>query len=321
MCDAKYKLQEQLSSHIMSIHKNLNPTKKNINVAEIISSGKQTSRIYCDSCNQWFTTLRTKKIHDDIIHKHLLPYKCDLCDTKSLSIKCALNHDRKHNKTNFYSCKLCSFQYLRQDQLISHIYTCHSTLNWLDCDMCDLKFKTKLSLNNHILDDHPKYLNMTNITQAIGSSEANDIPSNYYQQNISPSEYSGTTKITDMDGFFGHETNEMLPNILQDSIIHNDVQNQVEMIQNVHDVTSVCNDSQILSEIKNNDDSGLQNNIINDVMLGAQAVDSSSNWEIEQNLLEIQQNSLSDIQNDKINDADIPQVINGSSKCNESINI
>lgn len=113
MCDAKYRLQELLNSHIMSFHKNFNPTKKNINNVEVISSSKKSLRVYYDSCIQWFATLRTKKIHVDIIIKHLLPYKCDLCDTKSSSIKSALNHGRIHNYVNYYSCELCNYQYLR----------------------------------------------------------------------------------------------------------------------------------------------------------------------------------------------------------------
>lgn len=76
--------------------------------------------------------------------------------------------------------------------------------------MCDLKHKTQISLNNYKLEDHANYINTTNITQTM-SSEANEISSDYYQQNISTSIYNVTINETDMvqrmDGFFGNKTN------------------------------------------------------------------------------------------------------------------
>lgn len=316
MCDAKFRFQDLLNLHITINHKN---AKKNINVAKIVSVNSNSSSKHCYKCNEWFPTSRIMKIHFDIIHNHQLPYKCDLCNAKASSIKIALDHAKKHDKKNYYWCKKCDYQYLRQDELVNHIYKSHNTLKWIECDMCDSNYKTLVSLNAH------KKISHANITKIIyDNSETNEIPSEFEQVN-STSLCNGTPNKTNivqvMDGSIGYETNKMLSNILQNSnaLMCNGMQNKVEIIQEMNH-TSVCKINQMLSEIQSNDGLDLHNTTINEVVI-AQTVDGSSNCETDDILPEIQQNSLLDIQNSKANEAEMTQVINSSIKCKGTINI
>ena len=142
ICDKKFRKAEHLKKHFL-IHTGEKPFK-------------------CDKCDGAFRS----KYH---LEKHQLThvpgerrFKCKECGARFTLRTCLMQHMKVHTCTEkTYRCKICNKAFARQTFLDGHLKT-HQRREVFkktgekpfSCDQCNVSYFTKLSLENHVAQDH-----------------------------------------------------------------------------------------------------------------------------------------------------------------------
>ena len=121
------------------------------NVAEI----KQTDNRTCGFCYKVFTRIKTRKLHEKLVHG-----SCDERVTPKCEIALDYHKMQTHAlKETKYKCEICALQFKSETSLKRHIVGKHESQDCNNCELCTSKFKRKDKLTRHMKDVH----NATNI--------------------------------------------------------------------------------------------------------------------------------------------------------------
>ena len=142
-CEQSFTLEQQLKSHVMTVHNEKNPHKSGNNRNH--SGGKL--RI-CDQCGKGF-----KKGIDMIrhirTHSGERPFKCDQCEKGFAKRSDLIRHIRTHSGERPFQCDQCEKAFTVKCVLTKHLRT-HSGEKPFQCDQCDKTFTQKWALTKHL---------------------------------------------------------------------------------------------------------------------------------------------------------------------------
>ena len=135
-CDANFRLEGALNSHIELQHKG------------------SIGRYDCHDCDKSYSVLSNLTAHINVVHKGL-NNKCDKCDEVFTSQKNLHTHKvAKHVGKSFF-CHLCSTSFLWQKNLETHIGAKHEGKK-INCEECSSSFSYRSHLINHNKLKHPE---------------------------------------------------------------------------------------------------------------------------------------------------------------------
>ena len=142
-CEQSFTLEQQLKSHVMTVHNEKNPHKSGNNRNH--SGGKL--RI-CDQCGKGF-----KKSIDMIrhirTHSGERPFKCDQCEKGFAKRSDLIRHIRTHSGERPFQCDQCEKAFTVKCVLTKHLRT-HSGEKPFQCVQCDKTFTQKWALTKHL---------------------------------------------------------------------------------------------------------------------------------------------------------------------------
>ncbi|CAH1983460.1 unnamed protein product [Acanthoscelides obtectus] len=146
-CDMSFKRKESLFDHILKQHPKF--------------GGTISRKLYeCMHCALKITN-RSNFIRHMTKHNAQKPFGCTNCDASFKSKLCLDHHIlQKHSEFTdsvshtILGCTECEYKTIRARSLARHIMK-HTGTCKFTCNKCDASFRTKVWLDNHILQKHP----------------------------------------------------------------------------------------------------------------------------------------------------------------------
>ena len=134
----------------------------NVKLYRNVEEMKQTDDRTCGFCYKVFTRIKTRKLHEKLVHdREKNRIQCENCD-KSFASKSALDYHKMQThalQVTKYTCEICVLKFKSQTSLKRHIVGYHESQDWNNCELCTSKFKRKDKLTRHMREIH----NETNI--------------------------------------------------------------------------------------------------------------------------------------------------------------
>ena len=98
-----------------------------------LSNGKT-----CVKCDKTFAKTCYLKIHIMAVHDKIKPFKCMLCNFKTV-VKAELNRHvaAVHHKVKEFACHLCDKQFARKCKLTNYVKAIHTGIREFKCTICD----------------------------------------------------------------------------------------------------------------------------------------------------------------------------------------
>jgi len=140
-------------SNIQNLRRHLRlHLKRDSNIAEIDSAGEKeddSKKFQCDFCPEKFDNKSAFQVHEKLHSSQELI--CFVCEKKYLDRYSLRYHLRTHGIGLQIRCELCGKNFTKQSRLQAHIDSIHKNIRNFKCPHCDKAFKTKIHLDNHLL--------------------------------------------------------------------------------------------------------------------------------------------------------------------------
>lgn len=134
----------------------------------------------CGECEKQFSSINDLRRHLILMHPNKTAYKCQFCKARyaekasferhklthseklllcgKCSFKCfkfstLQNHIRKHNDSNYFSCKICGRLFSKKRILLKHLAS-HNFKSNLECPICPHTSNANAELQDHIRAHH-----------------------------------------------------------------------------------------------------------------------------------------------------------------------
>lgn len=142
VCSKTFRTSFLLKTHHVRTH-DMTSLSGNVNI-------KPYAKVQCDLCNRKFGTNYNLKVHQQLVHKGLVLFKCDICENKSFASNAVLKvHMMAHKGERPYNCIDCNKAFSQCEGLRLHNKRHHNI-------GCDEKFVCKYCQREFILSSYLK---------------------------------------------------------------------------------------------------------------------------------------------------------------------
>nr|CAI5852374.1 unnamed protein product [Callosobruchus analis] len=154
-CNATFKWEETLDSHIFKNHPDL--------IASI--KRKILECLHCTYKTTFKNTLRKHMIRHSNEPTTFKPSVCEHCNASFNSKQTLDSHILRDHpdfvesiKSKIHECSKCSYKTIRKSTLTKHMLTHPSSdSDLIRCQHCNASFKRTVNLDNHVLRKHPDF--------------------------------------------------------------------------------------------------------------------------------------------------------------------
>ena len=142
-CQTKVLDTEEQVLHVITDHNYEHPDLQD---HQYLKANNFHECVLCEnvSFRRKFSLLKHFKKH----HDNMLPFKCDKCDKKLVSLFDARKHVNMHNKDQ-YECQVC-FKKFSSDLNLTEHQTTHTGEKPFKCHLCPNAYRKKVSLDSHL---------------------------------------------------------------------------------------------------------------------------------------------------------------------------
>ncbi|XP_037033364.1 zinc finger protein 816-like [Bradysia coprophila] len=108
----------------------------------------KTDSLQCHICSKVYSTKQSLKLHNQSVHMHLRPFKCELCQRSFADKYTLTTHTRIHSGSRPYACPYCEKNFVQHSALTKHKRV-HTKEKPFKCEICFKAFSDRSSLIPH----------------------------------------------------------------------------------------------------------------------------------------------------------------------------
>ena len=108
----------------------------------------------CTICGKAFASKISLERHDNVMHKKLSIYKCNLCDKSFKYYEGLKSHIEMVHQGMEFQCDQCQLTFAGSLKLHYHKRSTHFKTKNFGCDICEKRFERKRSIIAHMVDEH-----------------------------------------------------------------------------------------------------------------------------------------------------------------------